>query len=81
VLGSTLPVIYGNGMRIVQNPGSVAISYEMIHDTRIITLDRRAHLDESIRQWMGNARPPGRRHARRRNAQLPGRRPSSPRRY
>ena len=56
VLGSTLPVIYGNGMRIVQNPGSVAISYEMIHDTRIIPLDRRPHLDEGIRQYMGNAR-------------------------
>ena len=56
VLGSTLPVIYGNGMRIVQNPSSVAISYEMIHDTRIIPLDRRPHLDDNIRQWMGNAR-------------------------
>jgi hypothetical protein len=56
VLGSTLPVIYGNGMRIIQNPDSVAISYEMIHDTRIIPLDRRPHLDESIRQWMGNSR-------------------------
>jgi hypothetical protein len=56
VLGSTLPVIYGNGMRIIQNPESVAISYEMIHDTRIIPLDRRPHLDESIRQWMGNSR-------------------------
>ena len=56
VLGSTLPVIYGNGMRIIQNAESVAISYEMIHDTRIIPLDRRPHLDESIRQWMGNSR-------------------------
>jgi hypothetical protein len=56
VLGSTLPVIYGNGMRIVQNPGSVAISYEMIHDTRIIPIGERPHLDEGIRQWMGNAR-------------------------
>jgi hypothetical protein len=56
VLGSTLPVIYGNGMRIIQNPGSVAISYEMIHDTRIIPLDGRPHLDDGIRQWMGNSR-------------------------
>jgi hypothetical protein len=56
VLGSTLPVIYGNGMRIIQNPGSVAISYEMIHDTRIIPLDRRPHLEDGIRQWMGNSR-------------------------
>jgi len=56
VIGSTLPVIYGNGMRIIQNPGSVAISYEMIHDTRIIPIGDRPHLDDGIRQWMGNAR-------------------------
>jgi hypothetical protein len=56
VLGSTLPVIYGNGLRIIQNPGSVAISYEMIHDTRIIPLDGRAHLDAGIRQYLGNSR-------------------------
>jgi hypothetical protein len=56
VLGSLLPVIYGNGLRIAQNPESVAISYEMIHDTRVIPLDNRAHLDSGVRQWMGNAR-------------------------
>jgi hypothetical protein len=56
VIGSTLPVIYGNGMRIVQNPSSIAISYEMIHDTRIIALDSRPHLNDDIRQYMGNAR-------------------------
>ena len=41
MLGSKLPVIYGNGLRITQNPDSVAISYEMIHDTRVIPLDGR----------------------------------------
>jgi hypothetical protein len=56
VIGSTLPVIYGNGMRIVQNPTSIAISYEMIHDTRVIPLDNRPHLSDDIRQYMGNAR-------------------------
>jgi len=56
VLGSLLPVIYGNGVRITQNPESVAISYEMIHDTRIIPLDGRPALDNGIRQWMGSAR-------------------------
>jgi hypothetical protein len=56
VLGSLLPVIYGNGVRIAQNPDSVAISYEMIHDTRIIPLDGRPALDSDIRQWMGSAR-------------------------
>jgi hypothetical protein len=56
VIGSLLPVIYGNGVRITQNPTSVAISYEMIHDTRIIPLDGRPPLDSGIRQWMGSAR-------------------------
>ena len=56
VLGSTLPVIYGNGMRIIQNPGSVAISYEMIHDTRIIPIGNRQHLEDGVRQYMGNSR-------------------------
>jgi len=56
VLGSILPVIYGNGLRIAQHPGAVAISYEMIRDTRIIPLDERAPLDPAIRQYMGSAR-------------------------
>src|SRR5262245_16242941 len=32
IVGSVLRVVYGNGNRIVQAPGMVAISYEMIHD-------------------------------------------------
>jgi hypothetical protein len=56
VIGSLMPVIYGNGLRIVQNPDSVAITYEMIHDTRVIPLDDRPALDNGIRQWMGSAR-------------------------
>ena len=34
-----MPVIYGNSYRIVQAPGVVAISYEMIHETRVIPVD------------------------------------------
>jgi hypothetical protein len=56
VLGSTLPVIYGNGMRIAQGPNQVAISYEMIHDTRVIPLDGRPPLGGDIEQWLGSAR-------------------------
>ena len=56
ILGGALPVVYGNGIRIVQTPTSVAISYEMIHDTRIIQLDGRPHVDDGIRQYLGNAR-------------------------
>jgi hypothetical protein len=56
ILGGALPVAYGNGMRIVQTPTSVAISYEMIHDTRIIRLDGRAHIHDDIRQYLGSSR-------------------------
>jgi hypothetical protein len=56
VVGSVLPVIYGNGNRIVQAPGYVAISYEMIHDTRIIPVDGRPHIGPNIRQYLGDSR-------------------------
>jgi len=56
VLGSLLPVIYGNGLRITQTPTVVAITYEMIHDTRLIPLDGRPHVDSGVRQYLGNAR-------------------------
>ena len=42
IYGSIARVVYGNGNRIVQAPGVVAISYEMIHDTRVIYTDGRA---------------------------------------
>ena len=51
-----LPSIYGNGIRIVQSPGSVSISYEMIHDTRVIRLDGRPENSDDIDQYMGLSR-------------------------
>src|SRR5262245_35769133 len=56
VFGSVLPVIYGNGNFIFQAPGVVSITYEMVHDTRIIPLDGRPHIGGAIRQYMGDAR-------------------------
>lgn len=56
ILGSSLRVIYGNGQRIQQSPGVVAISYEMVHDTRIIYTDGRQHLAQSIHQYLGDSR-------------------------
>jgi len=56
VPGSMMPVIYGNSYQIIQAPGYVAIRYEMIHETRIIPLDRRAHVGDAIRTYMGDAR-------------------------
>jgi hypothetical protein len=54
--GSMMPAIYGNSYQIVQSPGYVAIRYEMIHEARVIPLDGRPHLTQSIRPFMGDAR-------------------------
>ena len=56
VVGSVLRVIYGNGNRIIQGPGMVAISYEMIHDTRVFYTDGRPHINQAIRQYLGDSR-------------------------
>jgi len=54
------PAVYNANMRIIQSPGYVAISYELIHDTRIIPVDQssqhRAPLSPAIRMYMGDAR-------------------------
>lgn len=55
-VGSIMPAIYGNGVRIAQSPNTIAINYEMIHDTRIIRLDDRPPLTDEIRQWVGASR-------------------------
>ena len=56
IVGSILPVVYGNGNRILQTPKEVVISYEMVHDTRIIPLDGRPHVGQKIRQYLGDSR-------------------------
>jgi hypothetical protein len=45
---------YNNDMEIVQGPGYVAIVQEMIHDTRIIPLDGRAHVPAAVRKYRGD---------------------------
>ncbi|MGD8325028.1 MAG: hypothetical protein PVF50_11745 [Gammaproteobacteria bacterium] len=55
VTGSILPSLYGDAMRIVQTPTEIAISYEMLHDTRIIPLDGTPPADQGIRQYMGSS--------------------------
>ena len=37
--GSMIPVMYGNVYEIVQAPGYVAITYEIVHEARVIPLD------------------------------------------
>jgi hypothetical protein len=46
---------YNNYYEIIQTRDSVAIEVEMIHDVRIIALDRRQHLSPAIRRWMGDS--------------------------
>jgi hypothetical protein len=56
-IASITPVLYGNGLRIAQSPNEVTITYEMIHDTRVIPLnDARPRLNSNIRLWVGDAR-------------------------
>ena len=51
-----LPSAYNNNFMIMQTPDYVAIQVEMIHDTRIIPLDGRAHIPSDVRQWNGDMR-------------------------
>jgi hypothetical protein len=51
-----LPGLYNNNIRIVQGPGFVAITHEMVHETRLVPLDGRAELSPKIRQWFGESR-------------------------
>ena len=66
-IGAVAPAIYGNAIRIAQTPTELTITYEMIHDTRVIPLDpvsrngsapvlERPRLGPNIKLWMGDAR-------------------------
>jgi hypothetical protein len=47
---------YGNIFRIVQSPGFVVLTHEMIHETRVIPVDGRPHVGQAIRQYLGDPR-------------------------
>ena len=54
------PAVYNANFRIVQAPGIVAITYELIHDTRVIPIDtsprsEAAGLSPAIRMYLGDA--------------------------
>ena len=51
-----MPGGYNNNMRLFQLPGSVAILTEQIHEVRVIPLDGRPHLGDTIQQWKGDSR-------------------------
>ena len=51
-----VPTGYDNNYQIVQSPGFVAILQEQMHETRVIPLDRRPHLNSEVPQWLGDSR-------------------------
>ena len=53
---SMLPTIYGNAYQIIQAPGTVAITMEMIHETRVIALTGQPHPHTDVHLDMGDAR-------------------------
>ena len=54
--GSMIPVMYGNNYQIIQTPGYVVITYEIVHETRVIPLDGRPHVGRAVRTHMGDPR-------------------------
>ena len=56
VPSAIFPAIYNANTRIVQGQGFVAITYEMIHETRVIPTTPRPHLPADIRQYLGDSR-------------------------
>ena len=56
VLGSAFPNQYGSGMQIHQAPGFVVIRHEMVHEARVIPLDRRPHVSPVLQSYMGDPR-------------------------
>jgi hypothetical protein len=51
-----LPYNYDNGVQILQAPGYVVIRNEIVHEARIVPIDRRPPLSGAIKQWMGESR-------------------------
>jgi hypothetical protein len=47
---------YNSNIEIVQSPDHVVIHYEMIHESRVVPLGPRPHLDPTIRQYLGDSR-------------------------
>jgi len=57
LVGSMLPGnLYNKGNQIIQTPGYVIIRNEMVHETRVIPLDKRPHVGEGVRTYMGDGR-------------------------
>ena len=46
---------YNPNFQIVQTKDAVAITMEMIHDTRVVDMNRKTHLPENLRQLFGDS--------------------------
>ena len=55
VPSAMFPTVYNANTRIMQGPGYVGLSYEMIHDTRMIPTDGRPHVKPAIRMLNGDS--------------------------
>ena len=53
---SMTPFPYNNGIQVFQSPGYVVLSLEIVHETRIIPLDGRPALPDTMRQYLGQSR-------------------------
>jgi hypothetical protein len=53
--GAMFPAVYNANTRIVQGPGFVAVTYEMIHETRVIPTTPRPHLKSDVRLYLGDS--------------------------
>jgi len=53
---SMMPAGYGSYYRIVQSPDTVAITYEMIHETRVVPFSAAPRVSPAIKQYLGDAR-------------------------
>ena len=56
--GMMIPIVYNNGLQIVQGPGFVAIQNEMMHETRLIPTQPRERRSARLTTWLGE--PQGR---------------------
>ena len=52
----TLSGPYNNNIQIVETPGAIMMTIEMIHDVRVIPMDGRPHLPSNVRLWLGDPR-------------------------
>ena len=50
------PSAYNNNLQVFQTEDTVVLLAEMNHEARVVPLDGRAHLVDSVRQWVGDSR-------------------------